>query len=202
MRYEEEESWAQRCTNGIGDRGNSNIRLSCRYKGNPSWQSLCSVQFRELYALGTIQNDLYITGGQMKLKNQYCITNCVEKYSMEQDNWRTVRPLPVPLACHAVVTLKNRLYVMGGWTPQVRNILEHSHSIHLGALWPDCQSLCTLGSCVHWKRMLSICSPVFELQEGGPAPLAFAVAPLATVFREMWLKCGGTMVGVAWGTKK
>ncbi|KAJ6668327.1 hypothetical protein lerEdw1_015704 [Lerista edwardsae] len=90
-----------------------------RYKGNPSWQSLCSVQFRELYALGTIQNDLYITGGQMKLKNQYCITNCVEKYSMEQDNWRTVRPLPVPLACHAVVTLKNRLYVMGGWTPQM-----------------------------------------------------------------------------------
>ncbi|XP_066472316.1 kelch repeat and BTB domain-containing protein 12 [Tiliqua scincoides] len=92
-----------------------------RYKnqGNPSWQSLCSVQFREFYALGTIHNDLYITGGQMKLKNQYCITNCVEKYSMEQDNWRTAAPLPVPLACHAAVMLKNRLYVMGGWTPQM-----------------------------------------------------------------------------------
>ncbi|KAK9406151.1 kelch repeat and BTB domain-containing protein 12 [Crotalus adamanteus] len=55
----------------------------------------------------------------MKLKNQYQITNIVEKYSMEQENWRTLAPLPVPLACHAVVTVKNRLYVIGGWTPQM-----------------------------------------------------------------------------------
>ncbi|XP_053143860.1 kelch repeat and BTB domain-containing protein 12 isoform X3 [Hemicordylus capensis] len=88
-------------------------------RGNHFWQSLCTVQFREQYALGTIHNDLYVIGGQMKLKNQYRITNCVEKYSMEQDNWRTTAPLPVPLACHAVVTVKNRLYIMGGWTPQM-----------------------------------------------------------------------------------
>ncbi|XP_062977442.1 kelch repeat and BTB domain-containing protein 12 [Elgaria multicarinata webbii] len=88
-------------------------------RGNQFWQSLCTAQFRELYALGTIHNDLYIIGGQMKLKNQYHITNIVEKYSMEQDNWRNLAPLPVPLACHAVVTMKNRLYVMGGWTPQM-----------------------------------------------------------------------------------
>ncbi|XP_054834794.1 kelch repeat and BTB domain-containing protein 12 [Eublepharis macularius] len=88
-------------------------------QGNQFWQSLCTAQLRELYALGTIHNDLYVIGGQMKLKNQYHITNCVEKYSMEQENWRTVAPLPVPLACHAVVTVKNRLYVMGGWTPQM-----------------------------------------------------------------------------------
>nr|XP_003217775.1 PREDICTED: kelch repeat and BTB domain-containing protein 12 [Anolis carolinensis] len=88
-------------------------------QGNQFWQRLCSGQFRELYALGTIHNDLYIIGGQMKLKNQYHITNIVERYSMEEDNWRTLAPLPVPLACPAAVTVKNRLYVMGGWTPQM-----------------------------------------------------------------------------------
>ncbi|KAM3846454.1 kelch repeat and BTB domain-containing protein 12 [Vipera latastei] len=92
-----------------------------RYEGhgNRFWESLCTAQFRELYALGTIHHDLYIIGGQMKLKNQYQITNIVEKYSMEQENWRTLAPLPVPLACHAVVAVKNRLYVIGGWTPQM-----------------------------------------------------------------------------------
>ena len=29
-------------------------------------------------------------------------------------------PLPLQLACHAVVTVKDKLYVIGGWTPQVR----------------------------------------------------------------------------------
>lgn len=105
----------------------SNLRLSYRYntQGNQCWKSLCTAQIRELYALGVLHNDLYVIGGQMKLKNQYQITNCVEKYSMEQENWRNVAPLPVPLACHAVVTVKNRLYVMGGWTPQVRNTALH-----------------------------------------------------------------------------
>nr|XP_034962351.1 kelch repeat and BTB domain-containing protein 12 isoform X5 [Zootoca vivipara] len=102
-------------------REESILDLVLRYnsRGNHSWQSLCTAEFRELYALGTIHNDLYITGGQMKLKNQYHITNCVGKYSMEQENWRALAPLPVPLACHAAVTVKNRLYVMGGWTPQM-----------------------------------------------------------------------------------
>nr|XP_006120281.1 kelch repeat and BTB domain-containing protein 12 isoform X1 [Pelodiscus sinensis] len=88
-------------------------------RGNRFWQSLCTAQFRELYALGTVHNDLYLIGGQIKLKNQYLVTNCVEKYSMERDSWRSVAPLPVQLACHAVVTVNNKLYVMGGWTPQM-----------------------------------------------------------------------------------
>nr|XP_020667170.1 kelch repeat and BTB domain-containing protein 12 isoform X2 [Pogona vitticeps] len=102
-------------------REDSILDLVLRYnsQGNRFWQSLCAGQFRELYALGTLHNDLYIIGGQMRLKNQYHITNIVEKYSMEEGNWRTLAPLPVPLACHAVVTVKNRLYVMGGWTPQM-----------------------------------------------------------------------------------
>ncbi|XP_025908487.1 kelch repeat and BTB domain-containing protein 12 [Nothoprocta perdicaria] len=90
-----------------------------RQQGNQCWHSLCTTQFRELYALGTIHNDLYIIGGQMKIKNQYLVTNCVEKYSMEQDSWRSRAPLPLPLACHMVVTVKNKLYVLGGWTPQM-----------------------------------------------------------------------------------
>ncbi|XP_062441919.1 kelch repeat and BTB domain-containing protein 12 isoform X2 [Rhea pennata] len=88
-------------------------------QGNQCWRSLCTTQFRELYALGTIHNDLYVIGGQMKMKNRYLVTNCVEKYSMEQDTWRSIAPLPLPLACHVVVTVKNKLYVMGGWTPQM-----------------------------------------------------------------------------------
>ncbi|KFV62604.1 Kelch repeat and BTB domain-containing protein 12, partial [Dryobates pubescens] len=89
------------------------------YRGNQFWQSLCTAEFRELYALGTIHNDLYVIGGQMKVKNQYLVTNCVEKYSMEQGTWRSTAPLPLPLACHVVVTVKNKLYVLGGWTPQM-----------------------------------------------------------------------------------
>uniref|UniRef100_A0A8B9M4C9 Kelch repeat and BTB domain containing 12 n=1 Tax=Accipiter nisus TaxID=211598 RepID=A0A8B9M4C9_9AVES len=88
-------------------------------RGNQFWHSLCTTQLRELYALGTIHNDLYVIGGQMKVKNQYLVTNCVEKYSMEQGTWRSTAPLPVPLACHVVVTVKNKLYVLGGWTPQM-----------------------------------------------------------------------------------
>ncbi|XP_071984049.1 kelch repeat and BTB domain-containing protein 12 [Engystomops pustulosus] len=92
----------------------------CRYhnRGNYCWEKLCTAEYRELYALGTVQNDLYLIGGQMKLKNQYVITNCVEKYFADKGTWRSVAPLPLPLACHAVVTLNNKLYVMGGWTPQ------------------------------------------------------------------------------------
>nr|XP_030139152.3 kelch repeat and BTB domain-containing protein 12 [Taeniopygia guttata] len=88
-------------------------------RGNHFWHSLCTTQLRELYALGTAHNDLYVIGGQMKEKNQYLVTNCVEKYSMEQGTWRSTAPLPVPLACHVVVTVKEKLYVLGGWTPQM-----------------------------------------------------------------------------------
>ncbi|XP_069062356.1 kelch repeat and BTB domain-containing protein 12 [Pleurodeles waltl] len=93
----------------------------CRYhqRGHYVWEKLSSAEFRELYALGCVHNDLYLIGGQMKMKNCYLITNCVEKYSREEDKWRGVAPLPIALACHAVVTLNNKLYVMGGWSPQM-----------------------------------------------------------------------------------
>ncbi|XP_069499469.1 kelch repeat and BTB domain-containing protein 12 [Ambystoma mexicanum] len=99
---------------------NKNVEI-CRYhqRGHYTWEQLSSAEFRELYALGTVHNDLYLIGGQMKTKNRYVITNCVDKYSIEQDRWRSVAPLPIALACHAAVTLNNKLYVMGGWTPQM-----------------------------------------------------------------------------------
>ncbi|XP_040850850.1 kelch repeat and BTB domain-containing protein 12 [Ochotona curzoniae] len=88
-------------------------------RGNQFWERLCTAEFRELYALGTVGNDLYVIGGQMKIKNQYLITNCVDKYSVEGDTWKRVAPLPLQLACHATVAVKNKLYVLGGWTPQM-----------------------------------------------------------------------------------
>ncbi|XP_075039729.1 kelch repeat and BTB domain-containing protein 12 [Mixophyes fleayi] len=93
----------------------------CRYhnRRNYCWEKLCSAEYRELYTMGSVHNDLYLIGGQMKLKNQYVITNCVDKYFVDNDSWRSVSPLPFPLACHVSVTLNNKLYVMGGWTPQM-----------------------------------------------------------------------------------
>ncbi|XP_069353781.1 kelch repeat and BTB domain-containing protein 12 [Eulemur rufifrons] len=88
-------------------------------RGNQFWEKLCTTEFRELYALGSVRNELYVIGGQMKIKNQYLITNCVDKYSVEHDSWKRVSPLPLPLACHAVVTVNNKLHVIGGWTPQM-----------------------------------------------------------------------------------
>ncbi|GAB5568342.1 kelch repeat and BTB domain-containing protein 12 isoform X1 [Prionailurus iriomotensis] len=85
---------------------NKNVEIY-RYhdRGNQFWEKLCTAEFRELYALGCVCNDLYVIGGQMKVKNQYLITNCVDKYSVERDSWRRVSPLPLQLACHAVVTM-------------------------------------------------------------------------------------------------
>lgn len=55
----------------------------------------------------------------MKLKNQFLITNCVERWSLQGGPWRSAAPLPLPLAYHSVVRMKDCLYVMGGRTPQV-----------------------------------------------------------------------------------
>lgn len=55
----------------------------------------------------------------MRLKNQYIITNCVERWLLQGGPWRSAAPLPLPLAFHSVVRMNDRLYVMGGRTPQV-----------------------------------------------------------------------------------
>ncbi|XP_070759541.1 kelch repeat and BTB domain-containing protein 12 [Enoplosus armatus] len=91
-----------------------------RYKveAQGSWEHLTSAEYRDSYALGSLGDTLYLLGGQMKLKNQFLITNCVERWSLQGGPWRSAAPLPMPLAYHSVVRMKDRLYVIGGRTPQ------------------------------------------------------------------------------------
>ncbi|XP_045884887.1 kelch repeat and BTB domain-containing protein 12 [Micropterus dolomieu] len=91
-----------------------------RYKveAQGSWERLTSAEYRDSYALGSLGDTLYLLGGQMKLKNQFLITNCVERWSLQGGPWRSAAPLPMPLAYHSVVRIKDRLYVIGGRTPQ------------------------------------------------------------------------------------
>ncbi|KAM9361216.1 kelch repeat and BTB domain-containing protein 12 [Symphorus nematophorus] len=91
-----------------------------RYKveAQGTWERLTSAEYRDSYALGSLGDTLYLMGGQMRLKNQFLITNCVERWSLQGGPWRSAAPLPLPLAYHSVVRMKDRLYVMGGRTPQ------------------------------------------------------------------------------------
>uniref|UniRef100_A0A3Q1FFL0 Kelch repeat and BTB (POZ) domain containing 12 n=1 Tax=Acanthochromis polyacanthus TaxID=80966 RepID=A0A3Q1FFL0_9TELE len=91
-----------------------------RYKveAQGSWERLTSAEYRDSYTLGSLGDTLYLMGGQMKLKNQFLITNCVERWSLQGGPWRSAAPLPMPLAYHSMVRMKDRLYVMGGRTPQ------------------------------------------------------------------------------------
>lgn len=97
------------------------IVLACRYKveAQGSWEHLTSAEYRDFYTLGSVGDTLYLLGGQMKLKDQFLITNCVERWSLQGGPWRSAAPLPMPLAYHSMVRMKERLYVMGGRTPQV-----------------------------------------------------------------------------------
>ncbi|KAK1795712.1 hypothetical protein P4O66_001200 [Electrophorus voltai] len=83
-----------------------------------SWKHLGSAEYRDSYALSSLNDNLYLIGGQMKLKNQYLITNSVDRWSLQGGPWRSAAPLPMPLAYHSVVRMKRRLYVLGGRTPQ------------------------------------------------------------------------------------
>ncbi|XP_053492771.1 kelch repeat and BTB domain-containing protein 12 [Ictalurus furcatus] len=83
-----------------------------------SWKHLSSAEYRDSYALSSLGDNLYLIGGQMMLKNQYLITNSVARWSLQGGPWRSAAPLPMPLAHHSVVRMKNCLYVLGGRTPQ------------------------------------------------------------------------------------
>ncbi|XP_044068214.1 kelch repeat and BTB domain-containing protein 12-like isoform X3 [Siniperca chuatsi] len=84
-----------------------------------SWVELCSAAYRDMYALGMLGDALYMIGGQMKVRNHYIITDSVERWSLKRGgSWLSFAPLPLPLACHCAVSLKEYLYVLGGWTPQ------------------------------------------------------------------------------------
>lgn len=83
------------------------------------WSLLCSALHRDMYALCVISETLYLIGGQMKRHSQYIITDKVERWSLKRGgSWLSFAPLPLPLACHCSVSVKEHLYVLGGWTPQ------------------------------------------------------------------------------------
>ncbi|XP_061668148.1 kelch repeat and BTB domain-containing protein 12-like [Syngnathoides biaculeatus] len=93
----------------------------CRY--NPAedhaWVKLCSAGHRDMYALGMLGDALYMMGGQMKVDHHYVITDSVMRWSLKRGgSWISFAPLPIPLACHSTVSLKDHLYVLGGWSPQ------------------------------------------------------------------------------------
>ncbi|KAK7916609.1 hypothetical protein WMY93_012370 [Mugilogobius chulae] len=91
-----------------------------RYKveAQGSWERMTSAEYRDSYGLASLGDTLYLVGGLMKLKNQYLITNCVQRWSLQGGPWRSAAPLPLPLAYHSIVKMNERLYVMGGRTPQ------------------------------------------------------------------------------------
>lgn len=97
--------------------------VSFRYnkEAQGSWKNLSSAEYRDSYALSSLGDNLYLIGGQMKLKNQFLFTNSVERWSLNGGPWRSAAPLPMPLAYHSVVRMKGRLYVLGGRTPQVNS---------------------------------------------------------------------------------
>ncbi|CAB1315243.1 unnamed protein product [Coregonus sp. 'balchen'] len=73
-----------------------------RVEAQGTWEHLSSAEYRDSYALGALGDTIYLLGGQMKLKNQYLITNCVERWSLQGGPWRSAAPLPMPLAYHSV----------------------------------------------------------------------------------------------------
>uniref|UniRef100_A0A3B3WRT6 BTB domain-containing protein n=1 Tax=Poecilia mexicana TaxID=48701 RepID=A0A3B3WRT6_9TELE len=91
------------------------------YKLGQFLEKLCSAPYRDMYALGLVGDALYLIGGQMKVRNHYVITDSVDRWSLKRGgSWLSFAPLPLALACHCAVSLKERLYVLGGWTPQVQ----------------------------------------------------------------------------------
>ncbi|XP_034023470.1 kelch repeat and BTB domain-containing protein 12-like [Thalassophryne amazonica] len=111
---------------------NMNVEI-CRYKveSQGSWEHLTPAEYRDSYALGSVGDTLYLLGGLMKLKNHYLITNSVERLSLQGGPWRTAAPLPMPLAYHNVIRLNDRLYVIGGRTPQIKSL----HYEHMLICW-------------------------------------------------------------------
>ncbi|KAJ0036716.1 hypothetical protein NQD34_005393 [Periophthalmus magnuspinnatus] len=114
------------------------------------WPLLCSALHRDMYALGVIGEALYLIGGQMKRRSQYIITDSVERWSLKRGgSWLSFAPLPLPLACHCVVSLKEHLYVLGGWTPQVNMPDEEPDKLSNGVFqfdpgkdrWKDCAQM-------------------------------------------------------------
>lgn len=100
---------------------------------------MCSAPYRNMYALGLLGDALFMIGGQMKVRNHYIITDSVERWSLKRGgSWLSFSPLPLPLACHCVVSLKEHLYVLGGWTPQVHTPVRNTLHVNITCAVDGC----------------------------------------------------------------
>ncbi|XP_054464763.1 kelch repeat and BTB domain-containing protein 12-like [Anoplopoma fimbria] len=83
------------------------------------WAPLCSAAHRDMYGLGLLGDAVFLIGGQVRVSGHYVVTDSVERWSLKRGgSWLSFAPLPLRLACPCTVSLKEHLYVMGGWTPQ------------------------------------------------------------------------------------
>ncbi|KAG7277835.1 hypothetical protein CRUP_006735 [Coryphaenoides rupestris] len=114
----------------------------CKVEAQGSWECLTSAEYRDSFALGSVGDTVYLLGGLMRLKNEHLFTNSVERWCLQGGPWRSAAPLPLPLAYHSAVTLKDRLYVIGGRTPQSNRIDDE----------PDRLSNCLLVYDPEWNK--------------------------------------------------
>lgn len=118
-----------------------------------------------MYALGLLGDAVYIIGGQMKVHHHYIITDSVVRWSLKRGgSWLSFAPLPLPLACHCVVSLKERLYVLGGWTPQVPGkkthlfCVQYVKALHQNAL--KCETIFALVLKKEKQKLLALGCPL------------------------------------------
>ncbi|XP_054916796.1 kelch-like protein 30 isoform X1 [Poeciliopsis prolifica] len=68
------------------------------------------------YAMVTLNNDVYVTGGSRGLNTNSWSTTETWKYIMKEGRWVTVAPMIRPRTNHTSATLNGELYVIGGTT--------------------------------------------------------------------------------------
>ncbi|XP_019624635.1 PREDICTED: kelch-like protein 40 [Branchiostoma belcheri] len=68
---------------------------------------------RCMFSMGCAGGKIYAVGGRAHFTYAKC-TSTVEAYSIQNDSWEYVIPMPCRLCSHAVVSARDRIYVLGG----------------------------------------------------------------------------------------
>ncbi|PQE07124.1 kelch repeat-containing protein [Rutstroemia sp. NJR-2017a BVV2] len=86
------------------------------------WTTLPSIPLypRQEHTTVAIASSIYIIGGVIPFLNNetFPTVTLVQRYSIPTQTWRTVASLPLPLNHANAVVLNNKIYVLGGLTPQ------------------------------------------------------------------------------------
>ncbi|XP_006169875.1 kelch repeat and BTB domain-containing protein 12 isoform X4 [Tupaia chinensis] len=87
-------------------------------RGARFWEKLCATEFRELYALGSIHDDLYVVGGQMKVdlpdEEPDRLSNRLFEYDPGRDQWRERAPMKFSRYRFSTAVVSSEVYVLGG----------------------------------------------------------------------------------------